>query len=157
MKTVSKLHTYTLLLVVRFFSTSPSQCCYVCWRTVFHIGLILNYIFRMDPNPFLRNTFWTVTVGTTFQWLAGLGIHPGAVQRFVSLPTYGKARKAAIYFVFGMAVVKLLTGAIGMLIYAKYKDCDPLLANVSHFITAYRNSITIPCFYFVIVMYAFIY
>ncbi|XP_015365034.1 PREDICTED: sodium-coupled monocarboxylate transporter 1-like [Diuraphis noxia] len=85
--------------------------------------------FKMDPNPFLRNTFWTVTVGTTFQWLASLGIHPGAVQRFVALPTYSKARSAAIWFVFGMAVVKVLTGAIGMLIYTKYKDCDPLMAN----------------------------
>lgn len=85
--------------------------------------------FKMDPNPFLRNTFWTVSIGTTFQWLAALGIHPGAVQRFVALPTYAKARKAAIFFVLGMAVVKLLTGAIGMLIYAKYKDCDPLMAN----------------------------
>ncbi|KAL4085013.1 hypothetical protein QTP88_027860 [Uroleucon formosanum] len=85
--------------------------------------------FKMDPNPFLRNTFWTVSIGTTFQWLAGLGIHPGAVQRFVALPTYSKARKAAIFFILGMAVVKLLTGTIGMLIYAKYKDCDPLMAN----------------------------
>ncbi|KAL5235937.1 hypothetical protein ACI65C_003347 [Semiaphis heraclei] len=85
--------------------------------------------FKMDPDPFLRNTFWTVTVGTTFQWLSGLGIHPGAVQRFVALPTYSKARSAAIWFVFGMAVVKVLTGAVGMLIYTKYKDCDPLMAN----------------------------
>ncbi|CAH1726372.1 unnamed protein product [Aphis gossypii] len=85
--------------------------------------------FKMNPDPFLRHTFWTVTIGTTFQWLTSLGIHPGAVQRFVALPTYGKARKAAFFFVFGMGVVKILTGAIGMLIYAKYKDCDPILAN----------------------------
>lgn len=111
-------------------------------RFTYYIGLILNCIsLRMDPNPFLRNTFWTVSIGTTFQWLASLGIHPGAVQRFVALPTYAKARKAAIFFVLGMAVVKLLTGSIGMLIYAKYKDCDPLMANVSYFITAHRHNI----------------
>lgn len=85
--------------------------------------------FKMDPNPFLRNTFWTVTIGTTFQWLSALGIHPGAVQRFVALPTHGKARKAAVWFVLGICIVKILTGAIGMLIYTKYKDCDPLMAN----------------------------
>lgn len=60
-----------------------------------------------------------------------LGIHPGAVQRFVALPSYYKARKALIYFLIGMCVVKILTGVIGMLIYTKYKDCDPVLANVS--------------------------
>uniref|UniRef100_A0A2S2QY91 Sodium-coupled monocarboxylate transporter 2 n=1 Tax=Sipha flava TaxID=143950 RepID=A0A2S2QY91_9HEMI len=85
--------------------------------------------FRMDPNPFLRNTFWTVSIGTMFQWVAQLGIHPGAIQRFVALPTYSKARSSLIYFVLGMAVVKVLTGTVGMLMYTKYKDCDPSLAN----------------------------
>jgi hypothetical protein len=84
----------------------------------------------MDPNPFLRNTFWTVSIGTMFQWVAQLGIHPGAIQRFVALPTYSKARSSLIYFVLGMAVVKVLTGTVGMLMYTKYKDCDPSLANV---------------------------
>lgn len=36
-----------------------------------------------------------------------------------------------VYFGLGMGVVKVLTGLVGMLIYAKYKDCDPTLANVS--------------------------
>lgn len=85
----------------------------------------------MDPDPFLRHTFWTVGVGTIFAWLTQLGIHPGAVQRFVALPSYNKAKKALIYFVLGMGVVKILTGTVGMLIYAKYKDCDPIMANVS--------------------------
>lgn len=85
----------------------------------------------MDPDPFLRNTFWTVSIGTTFSWINSLGIHPGAVQRFVALPTHSKAKKALIYFVLGMAVVKILTGTIGMLVYTKYKDCDPIMAGVS--------------------------
>ncbi|XP_050436170.1 sodium-coupled monocarboxylate transporter 1-like isoform X1 [Adelges cooleyi] len=85
-------------------------------------------LFKMDVDPFLRNTFWTVSVGTTFSWITGLGIHPGAVQRFVALPSYNKARKSLIYFIFGMGVVKIFTGLIGMQIYAKYKDCDPVRA-----------------------------
>lgn len=85
----------------------------------------------MDPDPFLRNTFWTVSIGTTFSWVHNLGMHPGAVQRFVALPTYNKARKALIYFILGMGVVKFFTGAIGMLVYTKFKDCDPVMAGVS--------------------------
>jgi hypothetical protein len=88
----------------------------------------------MDPDPFLRSTFWTVGIGTIFQWIPQLGMHPGAVQRFVALPSYKKARNALIYFLIGIAVVKILTGAIGLLIYTKYKDCDPISANVSVFI-----------------------
>lgn len=86
----------------------------------------------MNPDPFLRHSFWTVTIGSFFSAVNGLGIHPGAIQRFVALPTYHKARKALIYFVIGMMVVKILTGVIGMLIYTKYKDCDPVLAKVSY-------------------------
>lgn len=95
--------------------------------------------FRMDPNPFLRHTFWTVGIGMTFSWLTQLGIHPGAIQRFVALPTYGKAKKSLIYFILGMGVVKILTGTVGMLIYAKYKDCDPITANVSVYNLNYRE------------------
>lgn len=91
----------------------------------------------MDPNPFLRNSFWTITIGTTFLWTSGFSIHPGVVQRFVALPTYGKARTALIYFIVGLCVVKALTGIIGMLLYAKYKDCDPVSANVSTIIYTY--------------------
>ncbi|XP_050537051.1 sodium-coupled monocarboxylate transporter 2-like isoform X2 [Daktulosphaira vitifoliae] len=84
--------------------------------------------FNMDPDPLLRNSFWTVSIGTTFSWVHGLGMHPGAVQRFVALPTYNKARKALIYFILGIGIVKILTGAIGMLVYTKFKDCDPVMA-----------------------------
>ncbi|VVC39884.1 Sodium/solute symporter [Cinara cedri] len=85
--------------------------------------------FKMDPDPFLRHSFWTVSIGMSLAWLNNLGIHPGAVQRFVALPSYNKARKSLIYFILGMGVVTLMTGTIGMLMYTKYKDCDPVMAN----------------------------
>ncbi|KAJ9582262.1 hypothetical protein L9F63_003391 [Diploptera punctata] len=31
--------------------------------------------FNMDPNPFLRNTFWTVTIGMTFIWTSHCGVN----------------------------------------------------------------------------------
>lgn len=85
----------------------------------------------MDPDPFLRHTFWTLTIGITVSWICHLGIHPGSVQRFVALPTFNKARKALIYFILGIGVIKVFTSLIGMLIYTKYKDCDPISAGVS--------------------------
>lgn len=91
----------------------------------------------MDPDPFMRDTFWTVSVGTVLSWINSLGIHPGAVQRFVALPTLKKAQSAMVYFGLGMGVVKVLTGLVGMLIYAKYKDCDPTSAGVSEL--SYRS------------------
>lgn len=97
----------------------------------------------MDPNPFLRNTFWTVSVGTMFSWINYIGIHPGTVQRFVALPTYKKARNALLYFAVGLTVVKLLTCSIGLLIYAKYKDCDPVKAGVSVYSNLFFTSLII--------------
>lgn len=85
----------------------------------------------MDPDPFLRHTFWTVCIGTIFHWITLLGLQPGAVQRFVALPTYKMARNSLIYFSIGIVVIKVFTGAIGMLIFTMYKDCDPISANVS--------------------------
>lgn len=84
----------------------------------------------MDPNPFLRNSFWTVGVGMLFNWVNYLGIHPGTVQRCVALPTYEKARKSLVYFGIGMSVILILSGSIGMIVYTKYKDCDPVTAQV---------------------------
>lgn len=89
----------------------------------------------MDLNPFLRHTFWTISFGTTAQWLVSLGIHPSTIQRCVALPSMKKARNALIYFVFGVGFVQILTGIIGMLMYTKYKDCDCNAANVSMFKT----------------------
>lgn len=40
----------------------------------------------MDPSPFARNTFWGMAVGMTVTWVGHLGIHPGTVQRFLSVP-----------------------------------------------------------------------
>lgn len=85
----------------------------------------------MDPDPFLRNTFWTVTCGMLFTTTAQTGIQAGSVQRFVALPTYKKARKSLILFSLRMFVIKILTGMTWLLIYATYKDCDPSLANVN--------------------------
>ncbi|VVC39887.1 Sodium/solute symporter [Cinara cedri] len=85
--------------------------------------------FKMDPDPFLRNSFWTVSIGTALHVISTIGVQAGSVQRFVSLPSYAKAGKSLIAFSLGMCVVKILTGCLGMLIYTKYQDCDPVLAD----------------------------
>lgn len=87
-------------------------------------------IFNMDLNPFARNTFWTVTVGSTFTWLAQLGVHPGAIQRFIAVPTYTAARSVMLWSAVGFTVIKALAVFVGLLIYAKYRGCDPIATRV---------------------------
>lgn len=70
-------------------------------------------------------------MGLTIYWILITGLHPGSVQRYVALPTYRKARNALIFYDLGMVMIQSGCGLLGMLIYTKYKDCDPTLAKVS--------------------------
>jgi hypothetical protein len=47
----------------------------------------------MSLSPFERMTFWSVLFGGTSGWLAMLSANQGMVQKFLSLPTYSKAKK----------------------------------------------------------------
>lgn len=87
-------------------------------------------MFNMDPNPFARNTFWTVTVGSTFTWLSHLGVHPGAVQRFIAVPTHRAATAVMLWSAVGFTIIKTLAVFVGLLVYAKYRGCDPIATRV---------------------------
>lgn len=95
----------------------------------------------MDPDPFLRNSFWTISIGSLINSITYLGLNSSTIQRLVALPTYKLARNALILLMMGLCMITLVTGLIGMLIYAKYKDCDPSTANVSLFYFRVRSII----------------
>ncbi|XP_063227313.1 sodium-coupled monocarboxylate transporter 1-like [Bacillus rossius redtenbacheri] len=83
-------------------------------------------IFNLDPSPFARNTFWTVTIGMTFLWLSQCGINQGMVQKFIALPSITNARRSLIIFCIGYMSMKAISCFIGLLIYASYYNCDPI-------------------------------
>jgi Na+/proline symporter len=53
-----------------------------------------NYTYNIsfDPDPLKRHTFWTVTVGFYFWWLAQCGVSQGMVQRYLAVPDLKTAR-----------------------------------------------------------------
>nr|CAD7444329.1 unnamed protein product [Timema bartmani] len=83
-------------------------------------------MFNMDPSPFARNTFWTVSVGMTFLQLCHCGINQGMVQKFLALPTIQNARRSLYIFSTFYIIMKALSCFIGLLIYSSYHDCDPI-------------------------------
>lgn len=79
----------------------------------------------MDPNPFVRTTFWTVAIGMSTLWVSMMGVNQSSMQRFLAVPDIRKARQTLISFIFGQIFVKSCCVLIGLIIYAKYESCDP--------------------------------
>jgi Na+/proline symporter len=84
--------------------------------------------FNVDPNPFLRSSFWMVSVGLTSMWISNIGITPECVQRFVAIPSLEDATKTCWIFGIGHIFIKLFSVYNGLLIFAKYsvEKCDPV-------------------------------
>ncbi|XP_054288162.1 sodium-coupled monocarboxylate transporter 1-like [Macrosteles quadrilineatus] len=83
-------------------------------------------LLNFDPDPFARNTFWTVIIGTQFFWLSNFAVHPGSVQKFICVPSMRGAKIVMIISCVCIIGVISITSYIGLLIFAKYHDCDPV-------------------------------
>lgn len=53
------------------------------------------------------------------------------IQRYLSLPTLRAARTSLYIFIGGIIMLMLLCSYNGLLIYASYKDCDPLTTKLA--------------------------
>ncbi|XP_026482003.1 sodium-coupled monocarboxylate transporter 2-like [Ctenocephalides felis] len=82
--------------------------------------------FNMNPSIYQRTSFWSVSLGLTTMWLSNLGVSQSCIQRFLSVPTLKDARWSIIYFTIGLVLTKSISCFTGLLMYAHYKDCDPL-------------------------------
>ncbi|KAL6443072.1 hypothetical protein ACFW04_002798 [Cataglyphis niger] len=84
----------------------------------------------MNPSPFIRNSFWGMSVGMTMTWLASLGISQVSIQRFLAVPTIKEAQKSIWFLAVGLVVVKFISVFTGLTMYARYHKCDPITAHV---------------------------
>lgn len=62
----------------------------------------------------------------TTSWIANHGINQSCVQRFAAVPSMKFAKKAVWIFVFGLSVVKLFSCFVGLIVYTRYGNCDPV-------------------------------
>ncbi|XP_078590971.1 sodium-coupled monocarboxylate transporter 2-like [Branchiostoma floridae x Branchiostoma japonicum] len=85
-------------------------------------------IFNFDPDPRVRHTNWNIWVGGVFVSASIYGVNQAQVQRYLSCPSLEKARTALYLNIVGIAVITSCACLSGLVIYARYHGCDPLLA-----------------------------
>ncbi|XP_035707984.1 sodium-coupled monocarboxylate transporter 1 [Folsomia candida] len=96
------------------------------WKVAVDSGHI--EYFDFDPDPRTRQTTWTLWIGAFFMWLAIYGVNQAQVQRYLTLPTIRQAKTAIWLNAFGLLGLLTLNCMTGLVIFAKYSKCDPLLS-----------------------------
>ncbi|GBP13177.1 Sodium-coupled monocarboxylate transporter 1 [Eumeta japonica] len=79
-----------------------------------------------DPSPLTRHTVWSLVIGGLVYWLQANAVNQTMVQRYLALPTLPKAKWAVIVFCIGISSLYCFCLYCGLLIYARFHDCDPL-------------------------------
>ncbi|XP_015600150.1 sodium-coupled monocarboxylate transporter 1 isoform X2 [Cephus cinctus] len=83
-----------------------------------------------DWNPFTRHTVWALVIGGFVHWLQVSAVNQNMLQRYLSLPNLRSAVRAMWSFILGVLILIGMCGYAGMLIYATYHECDPLITKL---------------------------
>ncbi|XP_052902190.1 sodium-coupled monocarboxylate transporter 1 isoform X1 [Anopheles moucheti] len=79
-----------------------------------------------------RHNIYSCVIGGVVYWLKTNAVSQNMIQRYLSLPSMAAAKKALWTFIFGTLVLLALCCYSGLLIYAKYYDCDPLTTKLAN-------------------------
>ncbi|XP_013099176.2 sodium-coupled monocarboxylate transporter 1 [Stomoxys calcitrans] len=85
----------------------------------------------MSVNPTVRHTLWSQLIGGVFYWTQTNAVSQNMIQRYLALPTLASARKALALFCLGVLTLMGLCSYNGLLMYATYKQCDPLTTKLA--------------------------
>ncbi|XP_028967632.1 sodium-coupled monocarboxylate transporter 1 [Galendromus occidentalis] len=89
-------------------------------------------LFNSGWDPSSGTVIWNVLLGTSMVWLGSYGTSQTEVQRLCSVSSLREA-KIALYCNIPGVMLNISLGCLaGLVIYAKYYDCDPLKAGYIH-------------------------
>ncbi|XP_069122617.1 sodium-coupled monocarboxylate transporter 1-like [Argopecten irradians] len=83
--------------------------------------------FNFDPNPLTRCTFWGLIFGSFIGQLTIYGANQTMLQRYMSISNVKNAQLALFISLPATILLVTLVCLSGLVIYAEYHDCDPLL------------------------------
>ncbi|KAK8757990.1 hypothetical protein V5799_004377 [Amblyomma americanum] len=72
-------------------------------------------------------TTWNVVLGWTIGWMSAYCASQTQVQRYSSMKSLRRARRALLLNIPGVAITLLMSVLSGLIIYAVYGECDPRL------------------------------
>ncbi|XP_055606677.1 sodium-coupled monocarboxylate transporter 1-like [Uranotaenia lowii] len=78
-----------------------------------------------------RHNIYSCVIGGVVYWLKTNAVSQNMIQRYLSLPTLKDANRALWTFIVGTLFLLGLCCYSGLLIYAKYYDCDPLTTKLA--------------------------
>ncbi|XP_041336873.1 sodium/iodide cotransporter [Pyrgilauda ruficollis] len=90
-------------------------------------GSRLNFA-DFSPDPRRRYTVWTFVLGGTLLWLSMYGVNQAQVQRYVACRSEREAKMALLVNQVGLLCIVASAVACGLVMFALYGRCDPLLA-----------------------------
>jgi len=92
------------------------------WRINQEFGRLT--FFDFNPDPKIRNTFWTLTIGGAFTAMPVWTVSQTAVQRFLSVPNTRAAKRVVWFNIPGLIFIVTLCCLDGLVIFAVYSGCD---------------------------------
>ncbi|XP_017026710.1 sodium-coupled monocarboxylate transporter 2 [Drosophila kikkawai] len=84
----------------------------------------LDINFNFDATT--RSTIWNIFSSATLMWAGYVGLNQSCVQRIVSLPSLGHARRSLVLFGCGFILIMFFNCFTGIVMYARFHDCDPI-------------------------------
>ncbi|XP_028404903.1 sodium-coupled monocarboxylate transporter 1-like [Dendronephthya gigantea] len=80
--------------------------------------------FDFNPDPTVRNTFWTLAIGGAFTAMPPWTVSQAAVQRFLASDSIKTAQRALWWNIPGLIFIVTFCCLDGLVIFAVYADCD---------------------------------
>ncbi|XP_068761400.1 sodium-coupled monocarboxylate transporter 1-like [Montipora capricornis] len=82
-------------------------------------------LFDFNPDPKVRNTFWTLTIGGALTIMPTWSVSQTYVQRFLAMKSLKDAKRAVWINVPALMIYGLVCSLAGLVIFAVYSGCDP--------------------------------
>lgn len=95
------------------------------WNTAASNGRLVFNVFT--PDPTIRHSFWSCTIGGSVTFLSLYAINQGQVQRLMSVKSLQGAQRALWLNLPILCTISFSTLFSGLAIYYYYKGCDPVL------------------------------